>query len=110
MLFHSIRIYGYMTAPPTPNVLDRLTLLADRTRSRILLLLDRHELTVGELCTILQLPQSTVSRHLKLLADDGWLVSRGEGTSRFYRLRGDRLDESTKSLWSVVRGQISVSA
>jgi DNA-binding transcriptional ArsR family regulator len=76
----------------------------------VLLLLERHELTVGELCTILQLPQSTVSRHLKLLADDGWLVSRGEGTSRFYRMLGDRLDGSTKSLWSVVRGQISAGA
>lgn len=96
--------------PSAPNVLDQLSILADPTRSRVLLLLERHELTVGELCTILQLPQSTVSRHLKLLADDGWLVSRGEGTSRFYRMLGDRLDESTKSLWSVVRGQISVSA
>ena len=74
-----------------------------------LLLLERHELTVGELCTILQLPQSTVSRHLKLLSDDGWLVARGEGTSRFYRMVGDRLDESTRSLWSVVRAQISAS-
>ena len=96
--------------PPGLNVLDQLSILADPTRSRVLLLLERHELTVGEVCTILQLPQSTVSRHLKLLADDGWLVSRGEGTSRFYRMLGDRLDESTKSLWSVVRGQISASA
>lgn len=95
---------------PGLNVLDQLSILADPTRSRVLLLLERHELTVGELCTILQLPQSTVSRHLKLLADDGWLVSRGEGTSRFYRMLGDRLDESTKSLWSVVRGQISANA
>ena len=60
-----------MTATPGFSVLDRLSALADPTRSRILLLLDRHELTVGELCTILQMPQSTVSRHLKLLSDDG---------------------------------------
>ena len=74
-----------MAAPQT-TVLDRLSVLAEPTRSRILLLLDRHELTVGELCTVLQLPQSTVSRHLKLLADDGWLVARGEGTTRFYKM------------------------
>lgn len=89
------------------SVLDRLSVLADPTRSRILLVLERHELTVGELCTILQLPQSTVSRHLKLLADDGWIVSRGEGTSRFYRMLADRLDDATKSLWAVVRAQMS---
>lgn len=89
------------------SVLDQLSALADPTRSRVLLLLERHELTVGELCTILQLPQSTVSRHLKLLADDAWIVARGEGTSRFYRMLAGRLDEATKALWSVVRTQIA---
>ena len=88
-------------------VLDRLSVLADPTRSRILLLLDRHELTVGELCSALQLPQSTVSRHLKLLADDGWLVARGESTSRFYRMVASQLDAPTKDLWTLVRAQVS---
>src|SRR5262249_2590790 len=78
---------------------------AEPTRSRILLLLDRNELTVGELCTVLQLPQSTVSRHLKLLADDGWLIARGEGTSRFYKMVAQQLEASTRDLWSAVRDQ-----
>jgi ArsR family transcriptional regulator len=89
----------------TATVLDRLSVLADPTRSRILLLLERHELTVGELCAILQLPQSTVSRHLKLLSDDGWLVARGEATTRFYKMVSARLDNATRDLWSVVRTQ-----
>ena len=55
-------------------IFDDLTALADATRSRMLLLLERHELTVGELCAVLQLPQSTVSRHLKTLADASWVV------------------------------------
>ncbi|MBM4191446.1 MAG: winged helix-turn-helix transcriptional regulator, partial [Gemmatimonadetes bacterium] len=46
---------------------DRLSALADPIRTRILLVLERHELTVSELRTVLQLPQSTVSRHLKVL-------------------------------------------
>lgn len=96
-----------MASPTRSNVLDRLSVLADGTRSRILLLLDRHELTVSELCIVLQLPQSTVSRHLKLLADDGWLIARGEGTSRFYKMVQSSLDADTKELWSVVRGQVS---
>jgi len=98
-----------MTATAGFNVLDRLSALADPTRSRILLLLDQHELTVGELCTVLQMPQSTVSRHLKLLADDGWLVARGDGTSRFYRMLPSRLDPATKALWAVVRTQVSTA-
>src|SRR4026207_10075 len=65
-----------------PAILDHLTALSDPTRSRILLLLDRRELTVSELCSVLQLPQSTVSRHLKALVDSGWLPSRAEGATR----------------------------
>ena len=89
------------------NVLDRLSALADPTRSRILLLLDSYELTVGELCTVLQLPQSTVSRHLKVLADEGWIVSRGEATSRFYKMLPSKLEVDARRLWEVVRAQVS---
>jgi ArsR family transcriptional regulator len=77
-------------------IFDRLTALADPTRSRLLLLLDRHELTVGELCAALQLPQSTVSRHLKTLADEGWVSARAEGTSRRYTMSGPALDPSAR--------------
>ena len=72
-------------------VFDRLSVLADPTRSRMLLLLERHELTVGELSAVLQLPQSSTSRHLKTLADEGWVSSRAEGTVRWYRMTVDRL-------------------
>lgn len=86
---------------------DRLTALADPTRSRLLLLLDRHELTVGELCTALQLPQSTVSRHLKTLADEGWVTARAEGTSRRYAMPGAALDPGARRLWHLVRDQVA---
>ena len=79
-----------MDAPPA--ILDHLASLADTTRSRLLLLLDRHELTVSELCGITQLPQSTVSRHLKALVDGGWIASRAEGTSHLYTMTRDELD------------------
>lgn len=95
-----------MSAPA--NVFDRLSALADATRSRLLLLLERQELTVGELCAVLQLPQSTVSRHLKLLGDEGWVASRAEGTSRWYRMASG-LDEETRALWRVVRSQAATA-
>jgi ArsR family transcriptional regulator len=91
------------------SIFDRLTALADSTRSRILLLLDRHELTVGELCAALQLPQSTVSRHLKILTDEGWLASRAQGTSRRYSMQTSKLDPSARRLWQVVRAQVAES-
>ena len=93
----------------TAAIFDDLTTLADATRSRMLLLLERHELTVSELCTVLQLPQSTVSRHLKMLADSGWVVSRRDGTSRYYLLSLDDRDHARR-LWSLLRDQVSATA
>src|SRR3954447_12293407 len=93
------------TARPAA-ILDHLTALADTTRSRILLLVDRHELTVGELCAVLQQPQSTVSRHLKARADSGWIAGRAEGTSRLYAMTRDQLDAAARRLWLLVREQV----
>ncbi len=93
----------------TTAIFDDLTALADATRSRMLLLLERHELTVSELCAILQLPQSTVSRHLKTLADANWVVSRRDGTSRYYTLALDERDGRTRRLWSLLREHVSAS-
>lgn len=90
-------------------IFDRLSALADPTRSRLLLLLDRHELTVGELCSALQLPQSTVSRHLRMLSDEHWVTARAEGTSRRYTMPGSELDGSARRLWHVVREQIGAT-
>jgi ArsR family transcriptional regulator len=94
-----------MTVARPPAILDHLSALADTTRSRILLLLDRHELTVSELCSVMQLPQSTVSRHLKALADSGWISARAEGTSNVYAMTGD-LESSARRLWALVRDQV----
>jgi ubiquinone/menaquinone biosynthesis C-methylase UbiE len=93
----------------TSAIFDDLTTLADATRSRMLLLLERHELTVSELCTVLQLPQSTVSRHLKTLADASWVVSRRDGTSRYYTLSLDERGAPARRLWSLLREQVSVT-
>jgi len=75
-----------------------------------LLLLERQELTVTELCAALQLPQSTASRHLKVLADDGWVSSRADGASRRYRMAVPDLDPAMKRLWQVVRDQVADTA
>jgi ArsR family transcriptional regulator len=58
------------------------------------------------LCSITQLPQSTVSRHLKALVDGGWITSRAEGTSRLYTMTRDDLDPARRRLWLLVREQV----
>jgi ubiquinone/menaquinone biosynthesis C-methylase UbiE/DNA-binding transcriptional ArsR family regulator len=90
-------------------IFDDLTALADATRSRMLLVLERQELTVGELCAVLQLPQSTVSRHLKTLADAGWVASRRDGTSRYYTLALDERGHATRRLWLLLREEVSLT-
>lgn len=91
-------------------VFDQLGTLADPTRARTLLLLEGRELTVGELCLVMQLPQSTVSRHLKILSDEGWVAARDSGASRFYTMVPSRLDRFAKRLWHVVREQVRASS
>ena len=93
-----------------PAVVDQLSVLSDATRVRMLSVLEGRELTVSELCDVIQLPQSTVSRHLKTLLDGDWVNSRRDGTRRLYTLPLDDVDTSAKRLWQVVREQVTTSA
>jgi ubiquinone/menaquinone biosynthesis C-methylase UbiE/DNA-binding transcriptional ArsR family regulator len=78
--------------------------LSDPTRVRLLRLLEKSELSVAEMCNTLQMPQSTVSRHLKMLSDDGWATARREGASNWYRMPTTQFPASQKKLWVVARG------
>jgi ArsR family transcriptional regulator len=91
-------------------ILEHMTALSEPIRCRMLLLLEKHELTVSELCAIMQMPQSSVSRHIKTLSDDGWVVSRRDGTSRFYSMPVDDLDAGAKRLWPLIREQVAATS
>lgn len=84
------------------SLVSWMATLSDPTRLRLLRLLERHELGVAELCDVVQLPQSTVSRHLKVLGDEGWVKSRAEGTTRFYKMVEDK-DATPQRLWTIAR-------
>jgi ArsR family transcriptional regulator, arsenate/arsenite/antimonite-responsive transcriptional repressor len=69
---------------PTVEILKGL---ADEIRLRILgLLLEEKELCVCDLINFLQLPQSTISRHLSTLKKCGWIADRKKGVWSYYRL------------------------
>lgn len=78
-------------------------------RLRILRLLEVQELAVGEVARVLQLPQSTVSRHLRVLAEGRWLLRRTEGTATLYRLVQDELSMEARALWVTIRDQLGDS-
>lgn len=84
------------------SLLAFMNALADPSRLRLLRLLERHELGVAELCDIVQMPQSTVSRHLKVLADQGFVRSRADGTNRLYRMPPAE-DPTARRLWLLAR-------
>ncbi|HVS12790.1 MAG TPA: metalloregulator ArsR/SmtB family transcription factor [Thermoanaerobaculia bacterium] len=90
----------------TAPVLERISALSDPIRARLLLALEAQELTVGELMSALQLPQSTVSRHLKVLVEQGWIVKRAEGTRHFYRQDVDPARGCDARLWALVRDEL----
>jgi SAM-dependent methyltransferase len=102
-----------MAASPAPNprprpglaLLGWMESLADPTRLRLLRLLERHELGVAELTEVLQLPQSTVSRHLKVLGDQGWVASQAHGTTRLYRMTEGGREAGARRLWLLARDQ-----
>jgi len=60
--------------------------LSEEPRLRILALLLGGELCVCELMAVLQLPQSTISRHLAYLRNTGWVKGRRGGVWMYYRL------------------------
>lgn len=92
------------------QVTDFLAALGEVLRLRVLRLLEAEELSVGEVAQVVQHPQSTVSRHLKVLSDGGWVVRRAEGTATLYRMVQDDLPPEQRTLWRAVREHLTGDA
>jgi ArsR family transcriptional regulator len=63
---------------------------SDRTRIRILRLLQDGELCVGDIVAVLGVPQAKTSRHLAYLRRTGLVVTRQDGPWSFYALAAAR--------------------
>ena len=74
------------------QTLDLFKALSDEIRLRILRVVSSSELSVAEMVSVLGLPQSTVSRHLKPLRDAELVEARRDGTSVYYR-KGPAFDD-----------------
>lgn len=71
-------------AAPTVELIFRA--LSDRTRLRILNLLQVGELCVCDVVDVLNAPQPTISRHLAYLRKAGLVIARKDGLWSYYRL------------------------
>jgi DNA-binding transcriptional ArsR family regulator/protein-L-isoaspartate O-methyltransferase len=82
-----------------------LRLLADPTRVRLLALLEREELTVAELASVLHLAQPRVSTHLAKLKEAELVRDRRAGVSAYYRANSEG-DEHQHALIRSLRESI----
>lgn len=82
-------------------------LLSDSTRLRLLMLVDREELSVAELAAITQLAQPRVSTHLAKLKEAGLVSDRREGVSVYYRMAATITDPGLEALWEMLRTNTS---
>jgi ArsR family transcriptional regulator len=74
---------------PLDTLVDVLKTVGEPTRFRLLALLSRGDLTVTDLTEILGQSQPRISRHLKLLAEDGLIDRYQEGAWAYFRLQQD---------------------
>lgn len=67
--------------------------LGDPTRVRLVEILEEDELSVGELVERLGLPQPKISKHLACLRWCGFVVTRREHRTVYYRVADSRVSE-----------------
>ena len=81
------------------ELLVRLNALADDTRLRMLeLLTQQGELCAQDFITMLDLSQSSASRHLRQLTATGYVTERRREVAKCYSLNGKRLDDILQAM------------
>jgi len=68
-------------------------IVAEPNRRAILSLLASSQRSVGEIERLLEMPQTSVSKHLRVLREAGFVESRVEAQRRIYRIRPEALME-----------------
>ncbi len=88
------------------TTIDLLNLFSDPTRVRLMALLAREELSVAELTSVTQLPQSRVSTHLGKLREADVLRDRRAGASTYYALNEASMPADARKVWSLVASEV----
>src|SRR5256885_5369635 len=82
-------------------------ILGDEARLRLLRVLSKQRLNVGELTGVLGLAQSGVSRHLGLLKEAGLVSEERDGGFTYYRLAASTTTDSGGPLWPLLASQFA---
>ena len=81
---------------------DLCQVLCNAKRQKLLYVLEEGEYTVTELAERTEIPQPTVSQHLRKMRDKGVVTRRPEGTRSYYRIRDDRLVDASNTIREVL--------
>jgi ArsR family transcriptional regulator len=84
--------------------------LAAPTRILILYRLKEKPLCVNELVDLMQLPQSTISRHLGMLKEKNLVKTKRDGSAIYYELAEPRIIEVLDIMREIVASQLAESA
>lgn len=89
---------------------DFCSALVDPTRMLILYILDERPRNVTELTRELNVPQPSVSRHLKILRDRGVVLASRQGAMVVYSLADHRIIEALDILRTIMRERVQFQA
>lgn len=91
-----------MSAEAASLVAARFKVLSEPLRLQILQYLENGESSVTNVTKAVNSTQPNVSKHLKILQDEGFVAKRQEGNTVFYKIA----DESIFELCDVVCGSL----
>lgn len=95
-----------MTELPDDELFERhadlCQVLCNAKRQKILYVLEEGERTVSELTKSTEIPQPTVSQHLRKMRDKGVVTKRTEGNKSYYQIRDERLMEASNTIRQVL--------
>lgn len=84
--------------------------LSDATRILILYKVAETPINVSDLAEVLEIPQPTVSRHLKVLKDRRMVIAQRDGQSVFYSIADDRIIQALDLLRAVLADSLESQA
>lgn len=113
-----MRINEYMNQPTAKSLESEIALLHERvcsalgdpTRITILYLLAGADMYVNEIAEALEQPQSTISRHLKVLRERSLVLTQRQGTAVQYSLADRRIIEALDLMRAILAEQIMAEA
>lgn len=95
-----------MTELPDDELFERhadlCQVLCNAKRQKLLYVLQDGERTVSELADVTNIPQPTVSQHLRKMRDKGVVTKRSEGNKSYYSIRDERLIEASNTIRQVL--------